>query len=279
MIDDDTKLKNLAKRLEDYFIKYGSAIIAYSGGVDSTLLSYVAHIVLKERMIAVLADSPSLSRKEYRFAVGFAEKNKIPIKVVKTQEMENPLYLSNQGNRCYYCKQDMFEKIKVLRENMTTSSENASWPIFYGANLDDLGDHRPGMQAAKEANIVAPYIDLNMGKDDIRAVSAYYKLEVAEKPAMPCLSSRIAYGQKVTHEKLNQVEQAEGFLYAMGFLELRVRHHGDVARVEVPPQDLSKLLENREHISNKFHDLGFSFVTMDLDGLRSGSLNEILRNE
>ncbi len=278
MNNNKKHVQRLAEKLADYFTRYDSAIIAYSGGVDSSLLAYAAHRVLKDGMKAVLADSPSLARKEYQNAVDFAEKHHIPLTVVKTSEMENSLYLSNQGNRCYYCKKDMFAHIKTLRESLKQSVEAASWPLFYGANMDDLGDHRPGMKAAGEAAVTAPFIDLKMGKADIRAVCRYYQLSVADKPAMPCLSSRIAYGQEVTGEKLGQIEQAEAFLNTLGFRELRVRHHGDSARIEVHPETFSEIMQHRTMILEKFHSLGFTYVSLDLDGLRSGSLNEMLNS-
>jgi len=226
--------------------------------------------------VAVLADSPSLARREFRFAVNFAETHGIPLKIVETDEMENPLYLANEGNRCYYCKKSLFEKLKDLKQRIEDSLNNSRWPILYGVNTDDLGDHRPGIQAAKEAAILAPYVDIGMDKNAIRAVCAHYNLEIAEKLAMPCMSSRISYGEKVTVEKLSQVEKGEDFLYDLGLSVLRVRHHGDTARIEVSPEDFHIILDNREKISRVFHDLGFVYISLDLDGFKSGSLNAVL---
>jgi len=275
-IETRNSSEDLAKKLEAYFSRQSGAIIAYSGGVDSALLAYTAHLALGERMVATLADSPSLARREFRFAVNFAKTHGIPLKIVETDEMENPLYMANEGDRCYYCKKSLFEKLEDLRQQLEASQKNSQWPIFYGVNTDDLGDHRPGIQAAREAAILAPYVELGMDKKAIRAVGALYCLEIAEKPAMPCMSSRISYGEKVTVEKLFQVEKGEDFLYDLGLSVFRIRHHGDTARIEVPPEDFHIILENREKISQMFHDLGFVYIALDLDGFKSGSLNAVL---
>ena len=268
--------ENLSRKLNAYFSGKDGAIIAYSGGVDSALLAYTAHLALGEQMVAVLADSPSLARREFRFAANFAETHGIPLKIVETDEMENPLYLANEGDRCYYCKKSLFEKLKDLKQQIEEALNHSRWPILYGVNTDDLGDHRPGIQAAKEAAILAPYVDLGMDKNAIRAVCAHYHLDIAEKPAMPCMSSRISYGEKVTVEKLSQVEKAEDFLYDLGLCVLRVRHHGDTARIEVQPEDFHIIMDNRGKISRVFHDLGFVYISLDLDGFKSGSLNAVL---
>ncbi len=266
-----------ARKLETYFSQYNSAIVAYSGGVDSALLAYAAHRVLGSKMTAAIADSPSLARREYHFALNFARKHGIPLRIIHTREMDNPLYRANSGSRCYHCKKALFEKIKELRREFEKSLAESRSPIFFGANLDDLGDYRPGLKAAAEASILSPYIELGIDKETIRGLSAYYGLEIAEKPAAPCMSSRIIYGQEVTSEKLNQIEKAEDFLYDLGFQELRVRHHGHTARIEVLLQDFSVILENHKKIGKRFHDLGFTYVSLDLDGFKSGSLNAVLK--
>jgi uncharacterized protein len=265
-----------ARKLKAYFVKKGRAIIAYSGGVDSALLAYAAHQALGDNMLATLADSPSLSRKQYRFAVNFAREHGIPLQIIRTAEMENPHYLANSADRCYYCKKTLFETIAELRKTLPEPSDESAWPIFHGANLDDLGDFRPGMQAAREASIQAPYIKLGFDKQTIRGICAHFQLEIAQKPAMPCMASRIAYGEAVTAKKLNQIEKAEDFLYDLGLRILRVRHHGQTARIEVPPQDFETILAHQERIRQKFHDLGFVYVSLDLDGFKSGSLNAVL---
>ncbi len=266
-------------KLKDHFARYDGAIIAYSGGVDSALLTYVAHQALGSKMLAALADSPSLARREYKHALAFASKHDIPLQVINTQEMENPFYGANQGDRCYHCKKALFEKIEQLRRQPGNPLSNLSWPVFYGANLDDLGDYRPGIQAADEAAILAPYVELKMDKNIIRSICATLGLEVAEKPAMPCLASRIAYGQEVNADKLKQVEAAEDYLNDLGFQVLRVRHHGDTARIEILSDDFSLALQHHKSISQKLHELGFLYVAMDLDGFKSGSLNAALRKK
>jgi uncharacterized protein len=268
-----------ATQLKAYFSNHEGAIIAYSGGVDSSLLAYVAHLTLANHMLAALAESPSLSRREYRFALAFAQKHGIPLQIVDTREMENPFYAANRGDRCYHCKKALFERIEELRLQPGTPFSNSSWPIFYGVNLDDLADYRPGMQAADEAAIRAPYLELKMDKKVIRTVCDFLGLEVANKPAMPCLASRIAYGQEVSVEKLKQVEAAEDFLNSLGFKVFRVRHHGDTARIEIAPQDFEMAMAHRETISQKLHGFGFLYVSLDLDGFKSGSLNAALRNK
>jgi len=268
-----------AQKLEAYFKAQQHAIIAYSGGVDSALLAYAAHRALGDDMVAVLADSPSLARREYRFALNFAQTHGMPLQIIRTREMENPKYQVNHSDRCYYCKKALFEKIEVLRQQLQGSSAIAPWPVSYGVNKDDLGDFRPGIQAASEASIQAPYVELGFTKQTIRAVCAYYNLEIAAKPAMPCMASRIAYGEEVTEKKLSQIEEAEDFLYDLGLRVLRVRHHGDTARIEVPPEDFATILKHQKAIRLKFHELGFVYVSLDLDGFRSGSLNSVLKSD
>ena len=266
-----------ASELKAYFAGHGGAIIAYSGGVDSALLAYVAHLALGDNMLAALADSPSLARREYRHAVAFAKEHGIPLQIIDTREMQNPFYAANRGDRCYHCKKALFERIEELRMQPDNPFSNLPWRIFYGVNLDDLGDYRPGMQAADEAAIQAPYLEVKMDKNAIRAVCEFFRLEVADKPAMPCMASRIAYGHEVSVEKLKQVEAAEDFLANLGFKVLRVRHHGDTARIEVVPEDFEPAMQHREAISQKLHELGFLYVALDLDGFKSGSLNAVLK--
>lgn len=269
--------KQSAEKLDEYLRQQQHAIVAYSGGVDSALLAFAAFRALKQDMVAVLADSPSLSRREYRFALDFAQTHGIPLQIIRTREMESPNYQVNRSDRCYHCKKALFEKIEELREQLQGASAIAPWPISYGVNVDDLGDYRPGIQAASEASIQAPYVELGFTKSTIRSVCSYYNLEVAEKPAMPCMASRIAYGEEVTTEKLNQVEKAEDYLYDLGLRVLRVRHHGDIARIEVPQQDFEAILKHQNKIRQRFHDLGFLYISLDLDGFRSGSLNSVLK--
>jgi uncharacterized protein len=266
-----------AESLTKFFKTRQGAIVAYSGGVDSALLAYAAHRALEDDMVAVLADSPSLSRREYRQAIDFAQTHGIPLQIIRTREMDNPAYQVNRADRCYHCKKALFEMIESQRRQLQGSTGIEPWPVSYGVNVDDLGDYRPGIQAAREASIQAPYVDLGFTKQIIREVCAYYELKVADKPAMPCMASRIAYGQEVTAEKLSQVEKAEDILYDLGFRVLRVRHHGDIARIEVPAEDIAPLITRRIEIIKKFRQLGFLYVSLDLGGFKSGSLNAALK--
>jgi len=227
--------------------------------------------------MAVLADSPSLSRREYQSALDFGRKHGIPLRVIQTREMENPDYRANPANRCYFCKQTLFEQIAQLQKQPADALGESGWPVFYGVNLDDLGDFRPGRQAAQEASILAPFVELGMDKRTIRNICLYYGLEIADKPAMPCLASRVAYGEPLTTQKLGQVEAAEDFLLGIGLRVLRVRHHGSMARIEVPNEDFGLVLENRARITRRFHELGFAYIALDLDGFRSGSMNAMLQ--
>jgi len=239
-------------------------------------MAYVAHRALGDRMTAALADSSSLSRREYRSALAFAEAHDIPLRIVHTDEMADPFYVANQGDRCYHCKKALFEKLGDLQDQMDREMAITSWPICYGVNLDDLGDHRPGIQAGREASILTPYVDLGIDKQMIRAMCRHYQLDIAEKPAMPCMSSRISYGVEVTEERLKQIEQAEDLLHDLGFSVFRVRHHDDTARIEMPPEDFPRLLEHREQVAQLLQGLGFVYVSLDLSGFRSGSLNAVL---
>ena len=256
---------------------YESCVVAYSGGVDSVLLAYVAHEVLGENSLAVLADSPSLPRREFEEAVAIAGKYGIPLKCVATREFENSDYLSNPVNRCYFCKHELFSELEPI------ARESGFKVIVYGENASDVGDHRPGADAASEFQVRAPLKEAGLSKEDIRALSAKLGLPTAAKPQMACLSSRIPYGEAVSPEKLAMIEAAEYVLRDLGFRDLRVRHHalsdGALARIEIAHDELRCLFvgDTYESTCRRLKEIGYRHVTVDLAGYRRGSLNEGLR--
>lgn len=268
MPEMDPELEAKYQRLRGILADMGSLIIGMSGGVDSVLLAKVAYEVLGDRALAVTADSPSLPRRELEAAERLAKQIGIRHLVIQTDEVSDPNYAANPVNRCYYCKDELFSHLDQLAEEM-----GLRW-VSYGENLDDLGDHRPGAVAAGEHGIRAPLREAGLTKADIRALAHTLGLPVWDKPAFACLASRFPYGSQITPEKLAQVEAAEDFLWNLGFRQFRVRHHGDVARIEVPPEQMQTLLEHATSVVAKFREIGFTFVAMDLAGYRRGSMNE-----
>lgn len=250
----------------------GRLLVAFSGGVDSAYLAWAAHRVLAERMLAVLADSPSLARSQMRDAVAFAGEQGIPLVVIDTEEMERPEYRRNDEARCFHCKDELFTVMEAYRQSAGFEA------IAYGVNLDDEKDYRPGQTAARNHGIAAPLLEAGFSKDDIRQLAQRAGLRVWNKPASACLSSRIEYGRPVTREALSAVEQGEDALRELGFQQLRVRHHGDLVRIEIGPQELSRALtpEMAAEFVRIFKRLGFAYVTLDLEGFRSGSMNALL---
>jgi uncharacterized protein len=258
--------------LEDRLRALGRTLIAYSGGVDSAYLAWAAHRVLGEGMRAVIADSPSLARTHLTHAIAFAQSHRIPLQVIVTGEMDRPEYVRNDAKRCFHCKDELFTVMEGFRES------NGFDSIAYGVNLDDQGDFRPGQRAAKNHHVAAPLLDAGLTKQDIRELARNAGLDVWDKPASACLSSRIEYGRPVTREALSVVEQGEDALRALGFVQFRVRHHGEIARIEIAQEELPRALslEMAAEFSRVFKALGFKFVTLDLDGFRSGSMNSLL---
>jgi len=250
---------------------YESCLVAYSGGVDSVLLAVVAYEQLGDQMLAVIADSPSLPRRELAEAKSLAQQFGFPLKILRTSEFENPDYADNPINRCYYCKHELFTHLEEL------AIERAMSVIVYGENSSDAGDWRPGSHAAKEFKVRAPLKEAGLSKDEVRALSAELGLPTAEKPQMPCLSSRVPYGEEVTREKVGMIENAEYSLRDLGFSEVRVRHYeeGPTASIEVLPQDLSRLREEEtfEQVFASFVEIGYEKITVDERGYRRGSLN------
>jgi len=247
-------------------------LIAYSGGVDSAFLAWVAHQELGGEMLGVLADSPSLARWQMRDAVAFAEEHGIPLTVIETREMERPEYLRNDKARCFHCKDELFA---VMHDY---ARQHGFETIAYGMNLDDEGDYRPGQLAAQQHGVAAPLFDAALTKDEIRQLAREAGLRLWDKPASPCLSSRIEYGRPVTQEALTAIEAGEDALRELGFRQCRVRHHGEIVRIEIARDDLPRALtgEMAARFTRIFKALGFKYVTLDLEGFRSGSMNALL---
>jgi pyridinium-3,5-biscarboxylic acid mononucleotide sulfurtransferase len=253
----------------------GRSLVAYSGGVDSAYLAWAAHQALGPDMLAIIADSPSLARTQLADAVAFAQEQSIPLKVIPTTELDRSEYARNDASRCFHCKDELFTVMEAFR------AQHGFDAIAYGVNLDDQGDFRPGQQAARQHHIAAPLLQAGLTKDDIRALAREAGLRIWDKPASACLSSRIEYGRPVTREALSAVEQGEDALRALGFRQFRVRHHGDIVRLEIAKDELPRALDPAlaAEFTRIFKALGFKFVTLDLEGFRSGSMNALLPPE
>jgi uncharacterized protein len=266
--DAEQKLHVLEARLE----QLDSLMVAYSGGVDSAFLAATAHRVLGNRMLAVLADSPSLARRDFEQACAFAREQEIPLRTVETGELERPDYLRNDANRCFYCKDTLFESMEALGGKLGFQR------IAFGMNADDRGDYRPGQRAAAEHAVLAPLAEAGLTKIEIRALARAAGFALWDRPAAPCLASRVEYGRAVTREVLAQVEKGEESLRQLGFHELRVRHHGEMARVELARAEMPRALtmEMLDAITAALKAAGFQYVTLDCAGFRSGSMNAIL---
>jgi uncharacterized protein len=246
-----------------------SVVVAYSGGVDSTLLAAVSHEVLGEHSLAITAASPALPARGLRQASEVAASRGWNHQVVRTDEMRREEYARNEPDRCYWCKTELLEVLQPL-----AAARGAR--VVVGTNADDLSDHRPGIAAARERGVLAPLAEAGLDKNAVRELSAELGLPTATQPASPCLASRFAYGVRVTEEGLRRIERAEEFLLDLGFRELRVRDHGDVARIEVPPDEVVRAASMASEIGDRLKALGFRYVTLDLNGFRSGSLNDVL---
>lgn len=253
----------------------GSVAVAYSGGVDSALVLAVAYSVLNGKALAVTGSSASLPQRERTAAADFAKQLGVEHYVIDTQEVTSPDYAANPVNRCYYCKSELYSKLREVADQHSLNH------IVNGTNVDDLGDHRPGLVSAREANVRSPLCEAGFTKQDVRDLARQLGLSVWDKPAMPCLSSRIPYEQAVTPEKLAMIEQAEDVLIALGFTQLRVRHYGESARIELPKEDLSRFYEENlfEPVHKRFLEIGFKQVTVDPEGFRSGRMNEVMSSE
>lgn len=274
-VDTSSLLNSKAARLRQILAAPGRLLVAYSGGVDSAFLAWTAHQVLGDLMRAVIADSPSLARTYLEDALAFARQHGIPVAVVETHELENPAYSRNDAMRCFHCKDELFTIMEQYR------SVHGFDAIAYGVNADDQEDFRPGQQAALEHQVSAPLLDAGLGKAEIRELARQAGLRVWDKPASACLSSRVEYGRPVTPQILSIVEQGEDALRALGFHQFRVRHHGEIVRIEIALEELPRALtaQMAGEFVRIFKGLGFKFVTLDLEGFRSGSMNSLLPAE
>ena len=265
-------LQQKHEKLKSLFREMGRVAVAYSGGVDSALVLAVAHSVLNGRTLAVTGNSASLARRELEAATELANTLGVEHQIIDTAEVASPDYAANPVNRCYYCKTELYSRLREIAHRQNLSH------MVNGTNMDDLGDHRPGLVSAREAGVRSPLCAAGFTKQAVRDLARQLGLPVWDKPAMPCLSSRIPYEQAVTPEKLAMIEHAEDFLIALGFRQMRVRHFGDSARIELLKEDLPRFYRENlfEPVRQRFLEIGFSVVTVDPEGFRSGRLNEAL---
>ena len=265
LADKEAQLQGELQRL-------GRLLVAYSGGIDSAYLAWKAYGTLGDRMLAVIADSPSLARTHLADALAFANEQGIPVEVIATSELDRPEYVRNDGQRCFQCKDELFAVMEELRVTRRFDA------IAYGVNKDDQGDFRPGQQAARLHHVAAPLLNAGLTKQEIRELARQAELRVWDKPASACLSSRIEYGRPVSREALSAVEQGEDALRALGFRQFRVRHHGEIVRIEIDREEMERALTPAmaARFTEIFKALGFKFVTLDLEGFRSGSMNALL---
>jgi uncharacterized protein len=268
-------LDQKAERLRQILARSGRLIVAYSGGVDSAFLAWMAHEVLGNQMRTVIADSASLARTHLEDALTFAREHEIPAEVVETHELENPAYVHNDARRCFHCKDELFTVLERYRE------AGAFDAIAYGVNADDEADFRPGQQAARDHHVLAPLLEAGLTKAEIRELARQADLRVWDKPAYACISSRLEYGREVTPEALSVIERGEDALRALGFRQFRVRHHGEIVRIEIASEELPQALTAAmaRKFTAVFKALGFKFITLDLEGFRSGSMNQLLTAE
>ena len=267
-----TQLPSKHKKLKEILASYGDLLVAYSGGVDSSLLLKIARDILGSKVLAVIARSETYPIEEGMAAIKYAKKLGVRYKVIKTEEFKNEKFISNPSDRCYYCKKELFSKLSGI------AKEEGIKYIADGSNVSDLSDYRPGANASKEYGVKSPLRDAGFTKEDIRKLSRELKIPAWNKPALACLASRIPYNTRITSDVLERIEKGERFLKGLGLKQVRVRHHGDLARIEVDKCDLASLVEKgiADKIERKFKELGYYYVTIDLAGYRTGSVNEVL---
>ncbi len=261
------------ERLKEIISDLGHVMIAYSGGVDSTLLLKVAKDVLGDFVVAVTSSSETYPSRELEDSENYAKQIGVKHILIHTSELEIAGFADNPPDRCYFCKNELFTKLKEIADELSIKY------ILDGANYDDKNDHRPGMRAAREFGIVSPLKEAGFTKEDIRELSKQLDLPTWDKPSFACLSSRFPYGTKITQEKLKTIDEAEDFIRNLGFRELRVRHHETIARIEIPKSEFEYFLNHSDTISKRLKELGFLYITLDLEGFRTGSMNMTLRDE